>query len=45
MRKVSQLWVQYATPSNLKVLYVVFTLIALAIAGGAPSIGSGNPAT
>ncbi len=44
MRKISQLWVQYATPSNLKVLYVVLTLIALAIAGGAPGIGSGNPA-
>jgi hypothetical protein len=44
MKKLGQIWVQYATPTNLKVLYVVLTLIALAIAGGAPGIGSGNPA-
>jgi hypothetical protein len=44
MQKLNRLWVQYATPANLKVCYVVLTLVALAIAGGAPSIGSGNPA-
>jgi hypothetical protein len=41
MNKLNQLWLQYGTPSNLKVLYILLSLVALAIAGGAPS-GSGG---
>jgi hypothetical protein len=41
MQKLNQFWMQYGTPRNLRVLYVLLTLIALAVAGGAPSIGSG----
>ena len=42
MNKLSQLWVQYGTPRNLKVLYIAVSLIALAVAGGAPGAGSGS---
>jgi len=41
MNKLNQLWLQYGTPNNLKVLYVLLALIALAVAGGAPSSGGG----
>jgi hypothetical protein len=41
MNKLNQLWLQYGTPNNLKVLYVLLALVALAIAGGAPSGGGG----
>jgi hypothetical protein len=41
MQKLNQFWMQYGTPRNLRVLYVLLTLIALAVAGGAPSDGSG----
>lgn len=41
MNKFNQLWLQYGTPNNLKVLYVLLALVALAIAGGAPSGGGG----
>jgi hypothetical protein len=41
MNKLDQLWLQYGTPNNLKVLYVLLALVALAIAGGAPSGGGG----
>jgi hypothetical protein len=41
MNKLNQLWLRYGTPSNLKVLYVLLALVALAVAGGAPSGGSG----
>jgi len=41
MYKINQLWLQYSTPSNLKVLYVLLALVALAVAGGAPSGGGG----
>jgi hypothetical protein len=41
MNKLNQLWLQYGTPNNLKVLYVLLALIALAVASGAPSGGGG----
>lgn len=43
MKKLSGLWRQYGTPRNLKVVYIVLTLIALAVASGAPGAGSGAP--
>ena len=42
MQKLDQLWLQYGTFNNLKVLYILLTLVALAVAGGAPATGSGN---
>jgi len=41
MDKLNQLWLRYGTPSNLRILYILLTLIALALAGGAPSGPSG----
>jgi hypothetical protein len=41
MKKLNNLWVRYATPRNLRVLYLLVTLAALAVAGGAPSAGGG----
>ncbi|MEJ2737347.1 MAG: hypothetical protein P8189_27955 [Anaerolineae bacterium] len=43
MKKLSQLWVRYGTPSNRKVVYILLSLIALAVASGAPGAGSGTP--
>jgi hypothetical protein len=43
MQKLTQLWLQYGTQRNLRLLYILLTLIALAIAGGAPSNGGGGP--
>jgi hypothetical protein len=43
MEKLNRLWIQYNTPKNAKVLYIVLALIALAIAAGAPGAGSGTP--
>jgi len=43
MKKLNCLWTRYGTPQNLKVLYILLTLIALAVAGGAPGGGSGTP--
>jgi hypothetical protein len=40
MHKLNHLWIRYATPQNRKALYIVLSLIALAVAGGAPSAGS-----
>jgi hypothetical protein len=42
MQKLNQLWLRYGTSNNLKVLYLLLTLIALAVAGGAPATGGGN---
>jgi len=42
MRKLQRFWTQYATPRNVKVLYVLLTLAALAAAGGAPGAGGGG---
>jgi hypothetical protein len=41
MKKLQSLWVQYGTPRNLKTLYILLALAALAVAGGAPSGGGG----
>jgi hypothetical protein len=43
MKKLSYLWVRYATPRNRKAAYIVLSLVALAVAGGAPGAGSGAP--
>jgi hypothetical protein len=43
MQKLTQLWLKYGTQRNLRLLYVLLTLIALAIAGGAPSGSGGSP--
>lgn len=42
MAKLNSLWARYSTPCNLRVLYILLTLIALAVAGGAPGNGSGG---
>lgn len=41
MNKAKVLWVRYATPTNRKVVFLLLTLAALAVAGGAPGAGSG----
>lgn len=41
MKRINELWVRYGTSQNLKVLYIVATLAALAVAGGAPGAGGG----
>jgi hypothetical protein len=41
MTKLNYLWIQVAAPRNRKVIYLLLALAALAIAGGAPSAGSG----
>ncbi len=41
MTNLRRFMIQYGTPQNLRVVYVLFTLVALAIAGGAPATGSG----
>ena len=41
MSKLKFYWLRYGTPRNRKVLYILLTLAALAVAGGAPSAGSG----
>ena len=45
MKKVQYLWGRYATPRNVKIAYVLLTLVALAVAGGAPGGGSGIPSS
>lgn len=45
MEKVKYFWGRYATPRNVKIAYVVLSLIALAVAGGAPAGGGGVPST
>lgn len=40
MHKLNHLWVRYATPQNRKAFYIVLSLIALAVASGAPGAGS-----
>jgi hypothetical protein len=41
MKSLNYLWFRYATPTNLKVAYILLILASLAIAGGAPS-GTGG---
>lgn len=41
MNQLKVLWVRYGTSQNRKIVYILLTLAALAVAGGAPSAGSG----
>lgn len=41
MNKLESFAVKYASPRNRKLLYITLSLIALAVAGGAPGAGSG----
>jgi hypothetical protein len=41
MNNLKYLWVRYGTPRNRKIVYILLSLAALAVAGGAPSAGSG----
>ncbi len=43
MKALNNLWIRYGTPENVKVVFILLTLAALAIAGGAPGAGSGIP--
>jgi hypothetical protein len=43
MKRLNKWWARYGTPRNRKTAYVVLTLIALAVASGAPSAGGGVP--
>jgi hypothetical protein len=43
MKQLSHLWVRYGTPRNRKIAYILFSLVALAVASGAPGAGSGMP--
>jgi hypothetical protein len=43
MNKLNDLWVRYATPRNRQIAYILLTLVALVVAGGAPGAGSGTP--
>jgi len=38
---LSYLWTRFGTPRNRKVAYLVLSLVALAVASGAPGAGSG----
>ncbi len=42
MAKLTYLWTRYGTSRNIKLAYIVFSLVALAVAGGAPGTGSGT---
>lgn len=42
MSKLNHLYTRYCTPRNVRILYALLTLVALAVAGGAPGIGSGH---
>jgi hypothetical protein len=41
MEKVKYLWVRYGKSQNFKTLYILLSLIALAVASGAPGGGGG----
>jgi hypothetical protein len=41
MEKLNLLWTKYATARNRKVGFVLLTLVAMAVAAGAPGAGSG----
>jgi hypothetical protein len=42
MEKLNYLWLKYGTARNRKVAYIVLTLVALVVAGGAPGAGGGT---
>ncbi len=37
MEKLKNLWIRYGSARNRKIVFLVLTLAALAVAGGAPS--------
>jgi hypothetical protein len=41
MEKLNLLWTQYATARNKKIGFILLTLVAMAVAAGAPGAGSG----
>lgn len=41
MNKLSSLYYQHVNPKNIRLLTILLTLAALAVAAGAPSAGSG----
>lgn len=43
MEKVKVLWTRYGTSRNVKIAYIVLSLVALAVAGGAPGGTGGMP--
>ena len=43
MNDLKLLWARYGTPRNLKGLLIVASLVALAVAGGAPGASGGAP--
>jgi hypothetical protein len=44
MDEIKVLWYRYGTSRNLKIVYILLTLAALVVAGGAPGTGGGNGA-
>jgi hypothetical protein len=43
MDKLTRMWALYGTSRNLKVFYILLSLVALAIASAAPGAGGGMP--
>lgn len=43
MDKVRYLWGRYGTARNVKIAYILLSLVALAVAGGAPGGTGGLP--
>jgi hypothetical protein len=41
MEKLKSYYLKYGTSQNMKLVYLLITLAALALAAGAPSAGSG----
>jgi hypothetical protein len=41
MNTLNYLWTRFGTPRNRKVAYIVLSLVAMAVASGAPGAGSG----
>jgi hypothetical protein len=42
MKRVKAMWYRHATPRNMRALLILASLVAVAIAGGAPGDGSGG---
>lgn len=43
MEKLKTLWTRFGTPRNRKAAYIILSLVAMAVASGAPGAGSGAP--
>ncbi len=41
MEPINKIWLRYGTTRNIRLFYILVTLISLAVAAGAPSAGSG----